>query len=43
MIRLLEFTRIVNISFKGKKTIFTGIFFLFAFKNETRANNGMRK
>ena len=32
MIRLLKFTRIVNISFKGKKAIFTGIFFLIAFK-----------
>lgn len=33
MIGLFKFTRIVNISFKGKKTIFSGIFFLCAFKN----------
>ena len=34
MIRLFKFTWIVNISFKGKKTIFTSIFFLCAFKNQ---------
>ena len=33
MIRFFIFTRIVDIGFKGKKSVFTGIFFLLVFKS----------